>query len=75
MDKIILELDKMDDIDRLIVSLYFGFIDSRIYGQSEIAKKIGLSQGQVSKRLSRTLKQIRSSLGVVNEKKIIKKIA
>ena len=75
INKIMLELDKLNDTDRLIINLYFGFIDNKIYNQSEISKIIGLSQSQVSKRLTRTLKQIRTNLDIQEENKLTRKIA
>ena len=77
---IMLELEKLSEVDRKIIGLYFGFIDGKIYGQSEISKMIGLSQGYVSKRISRVLKQIRNRIVLLEsednkENKILKKVA
>ena len=77
---IMLELEKLSDIDRKIISLYFGFIDGKIYGQSEISRMIGLSQGYVSKRISRVLKLIRNRIVLLEseenkDNKILKKVA
>ena len=77
---IMLELEKLSEVDRKIIGLYFGFIDGKIYGQSEISRMIGLSQGYISKRISRVLKQIRNRIVLLEsednkENKILKKVA
>ena len=49
----------LNDIDREIVKLYFGFYNGRVHSQREICEMLGLSQSQISKRLSKTLKYIK----------------
>lgn len=60
--EIALILNDLDELDRKIIMLYYGFYDGRIYVQREICEMLGLSQSYVSKRLSRTLKGIREML-------------
>jgi len=77
---VMLEFNNLCDIDREIISLYFGFIDDKVYSQSEISKIIGISQSQVSKRLSRVLKQIRDRFNFIEndeniDYKIMKRVA
>ena len=55
-------INSLNDIDREIIKLYFGFYDDRVYVQREICEILGLSQSQVSKRLSRTLKYIKNNI-------------
>ena len=54
-------LNNLNSVDQEIIKLSFGFYD-RIYVQREICQKLGLSQSQVSKRLSKTLKYIKENL-------------
>ena len=55
-------INSLNDIDREIIKLYFGFYDDRVHVQREICEILGLSQSQVSKRLSRTLKYIKNNI-------------
>lgn len=79
--EIALILDNLNDVDRKIIMLYFGFYDRRIYVQREICEMLGLSQSYVSKRLSRTLKRIREMLeesleyDISKEMSLVKKAA
>ena len=51
--------NKILNIDREIVKLYFGFYNGRVHSQREICEVLGLSQSQISKRLNKTLKYIK----------------
>ena len=60
-------LINLNKVDREIIKLAFGFYD-RIYTQTEISKKLGISQSQVSKKMSKALKYIKEN--IENEKLI-----
>ena len=51
---------ELDDMDRRIIAMNFGFIDDRVYTQKEIGEEFGLSQSYVSRKvrnISKTLKK------------------
>lgn len=48
--------------EKEIICLYFGFYDDNCYNQSEIAKKLNISQAHVSRILKSTLQTIKSEL-------------
>ena len=74
-----IEIDNLNDIDREIFLLYFGFVNNKTYGQSDIAKKLGITQSCVSKRLSKMLKRIKDRVFdedvVIDNFKLVKKAA
>lgn len=55
-------INNLDDIDKRIILLYFGFIDNKTYTQSEISKIVNISQPKVSKIISNTLQKIKTEL-------------
>lgn len=60
-------LETLNDIDKKIVMLYFGFLDGKVHVQKEICKILGISQSQISKRLSNILKEFRKNLELDSE--------
>lgn len=48
----------LDDIEREIIKLYFGFYDKR-YKQNEIASKYNISQAHVSRIINKALKKLK----------------
>jgi len=55
-------LNILDERDRLVVMLYFGFIDGKLYKQREIADIVGIGRANVSRILRTSLKKIKSRL-------------
>ena len=52
-------IEELPSRDKLIVSLYFGFIDDKRYTQKEIAEIIDVSQVQVARLLKKNLEKLR----------------
>ena len=52
----------LNDREREIVMLYFGFYDGKIYTQKEISKKVNLSQAQVCRCIDQILKKLENKL-------------
>lgn len=53
-------IEELDDMDRIIIEMSFGFIDDKVYTQKEIGEEFGLSQSYVSRKvrnISKTLKK------------------
>ena len=64
--------------DREIIKLFFGFYNDNRYNQTEIAKKLNVTQSYISRRLTKILKKLKSQLNFnelisENQKVIIKK--
>ena len=52
-------IEELPPRDKLIVSLYFGFIDDKRYTQKEIAEIINISQAQIARLLKKNLEKLR----------------
>ena len=61
-DMIIKMLDTLNDRDKEIFKLTYGFVDGKIYTQEEIARKIGISRGTVSVILIKNLRKLRERI-------------
>lgn len=48
--------------EKMIIMLHFGFIDDKLYTQREIAKKLNISQPQISRLIKKTLNTIKQML-------------
>ena len=57
-----LSMKSMNWKKAIIIGLYFGFIDGKIYGQSEISKIIGMSQVQVSRKEQKVLQKLKQKM-------------
>ena len=55
-------LNGLNERDRMVVMLYFGFIDGRVYKQREIAEIVGIGRANVSRILRSSLEKIKSRL-------------
>lgn len=64
------ELETLNEVDRMIVKMYFGFCDGKLYSQREIALALGFSQSQISKRLSRTIKGLKNKIELIEQENI-----
>lgn len=64
-------LSMLNDRDRMIFMLYFGFVDGKLYKQREIASMVGIDRGAVSMSLYRNLKKMRESLMFLENRRIL----
>ena len=55
-------IDELDNMDRRIIEMNFGFIDDRIYTQREIAEEFGLSQSYISRKVKNISKVLKKRL-------------
>ena len=68
-------LDVLNETERNIILLKFGFIDDKLYTQEELAKLFNLSQSYISRVLRKSLKKIKSEyFKLENNKKYVKVI-
>ncbi len=51
-------VESLPNTERTIIELYFGFYHDKCFEQKQIAKVVGLSQPEVSRRIKRILKKI-----------------
>ena len=56
--------ENLNEQDKEIIMLYFGFYDNKEYNQKEIAEKIGLSQSYTSRKIKKILKLLKIRLEV-----------
>ena len=61
-DMIIKMLNTLNDRDKEIFKLTYGFVDGKVYTQEEIARKIGISRGTVSVILIKKLRKMRERI-------------
>ena len=61
-DIVIKMLDTLNDRDKEIFKLTYGFADGKVYTQEEIARKIGISRGTVSVILIKNLRKMRERI-------------
>lgn len=55
-------LNTLSDKERLVIMMYFGFIDRKVYKQREIADVINISRTRVCRIIESTLKKIKRAL-------------
>ena len=53
-------MECLDERNKKIVMLYFGFFDGKVYAQKEISDMLNISQPQVSRKINRSLKKIKT---------------
>ena len=53
-------MECLDERNKKIVMLYFGFFDGKVYAQKEISDMLNISQPQVSRIINRSLKKIKT---------------
>lgn len=61
-EMIIKMMDMLNDRDRKIFMLTYGFVDGKVYTQEEIASKVGVDRGVVSMVIVRNLRKMREKL-------------
>lgn len=55
-------IEKMPERDKKVIMCYYGFMDIKPMTQKEIGEKFGLSQSNIFKIISRSLKEIKNEL-------------
>lgn len=51
--------EELPERERLIIMMYFGFIDNKLYNQEEISHKLNISQSYISRLITKILKKIK----------------
>lgn len=76
IDKIMLyqSLDSLNELEKKIVLLKYGFINNKIYTQNEISEIVGLSQSYISRLLKRSLTKIKKEYLQLEEGKKYAKV-
>lgn len=68
-------LDTLNEIEKRIILLKYGFINDKIYNQMEISEIVGLSQSYISRIISKSLEKLKSEYFKLDEgKKYVKVI-
>lgn len=62
-------VENLNEIDKEIIMLYFGFYNDRQYSQKEIAEKFGLSQSYTSRKIKQILKTLKIELDAIQKNK------
>lgn len=55
-------LNTLSDKERLVIMMYFGFIDGKVYKQREIADVVNISRSRVCRIIESTLKKIKRKI-------------
>ncbi len=52
-------VEELPERERLIIMMYFGFIDNKLYNQEEISHKLNISQSYISRLIKKILNKIK----------------